>query len=112
MQISKINLLNPNFKFRKPFSNLSPAKVNFTSQDTFTKSGDYSNETARELLKSKLAENMTQEDVDVCMRNLAEISQELGIELINLPIDESHPGSLTNEQRKQFFLRVKDYIFS
>ena len=116
MQISKINFNVPtsNLKPQKPFSKSIPSKVVFLGQDKdiFSVTNDFSNEMAINLLRTKLAKCMTQEEIEDCMQSFEKICKELGIEPKNLPIDEEHPGNLTDKQRKQFFLTVKDYIFS
>ena len=117
MQISKINfnLRTPKLTPKKTFSNTTSEKLNFKAQDSdiFIKSDSFSNEAAKELLRTKLLEYLTKEESNSLVKKLEQTCEQLGVEIKNLPIDEEHPGNLTNDQLKQIsFVITSDAIVS
>ena len=106
MQIPRISLNKQNsiLKPQKISINKIPAKINFQGQntDTFTSSSEsFSNEDAMELIRAILQEGMKPEELDEQISNFESICGYLGIEPKDLPINQDHQGSLTDDQKMQ-----------
>ncbi len=106
MQIPRISLNKQNsiLKPQKISLNKIPAKINFQGQnsDTFTSSLEsFSNEDAMELIRAILQEAMEPKELEEQISNFRRICGYLGIEPKDLPINQEHKGSLTNDQKMQ-----------
>ena len=106
MQIPRISLNKQNsiLKPQKISLNKIPAKINFQGQnsDTFISSSEsFSNEDAMELIRAILQEGMKPEELDEQISNFERICGYLGIEPKDLPINQEHQGSLTDDQKMQ-----------
>ena len=76
------------------------------NKDTFEKS-EFTNEDAMALMREELKDAMPEEELNTFMENLDGMCKYLNIEPKDLPINEEHPGNLTEDQRKQVFYLLK-----
>lgn len=78
-------------------------------KDVFEKSTkkEFSNDDAMKLMREELKDAMSEKELDNYMEFLAKSCEQLEIEPKNLPINEEHPGNLTEDQRKQLFFLMK-----
>ena len=98
---------------------LSAPKMNLQGpeKDMFVKSAqkpqetkkkeEYTNEDAMALMREELKDAMQEEELNTFMENLDGMCKYLNIEPKDLPINEEHPGNLTEDQRKQVFYLLK-----
>ena len=68
---------------------------------------EFSNEDAMKLMREELKDSMPEKELDNFMGELNGMCEYLEIEPKNLPINEEHPGNLTDDQRKQIFTLLK-----
>lgn len=68
---------------------------------------EFSNEDAMKLMREELKDSMPEKELDNFMGELNAMCEYLEIEPKNLPINEEHPGNLTDDQRKQIFTLLK-----
>lgn len=72
----------------------------------------YTNEDALELMRKELKDAMSEKELDTYMTKLQESCKKLKIEPKDLPINEEHPGNLTEEQKAQLFSQtMTDVMF-
>lgn len=98
---------NPIFKAQK--MNLQgPDRDMFvkTTKAQYSKK-EFSNEDAMKLMREELKDSMPEKELDNFMDELNGMCEYLEIEPKNLPINEEHPGNLTDDQRKQIFTLLK-----
>ena len=98
---------NPIFKAQK--MNLQgPDRDMFvkTTKAQYSKK-EFSNEDAMKLMREELKDSMPEKELDNFMGELNGMCEYLEIEPKNLPINEEHPGNLTDDQRKQIFTLLK-----
>ena len=98
---------NPIFKAQK--MNLQgPDRDMFvkTTKAQYSKK-EFSNEDAMKLMREELKDSMPEKELDNFMGELNAMCEYLEIEPKNLPINEEHPGNLTDDQRKQIFTLLK-----
>lgn len=68
---------------------------------------EFSNEDAMALMREELKDSMPEKELNSFMEQLDGMCKYLEIEPKNLPINEEHPGNLTDDQRKQIFTLLK-----
>lgn len=68
---------------------------------------EFSNEDAMALMREELKDSMPKKELNSFMEQLDGMCKYLEIEPKNLPINEEHPGNLTDDQRKQIFTLLK-----
>ena len=68
---------------------------------------EFSNEDAMKLMREELKDSMPEKELDNFMGELNGMCEYLEIEAKILPINEEHPGNLTDDQRKQIFTLLK-----
>ncbi len=98
---------NPIFKAQK--MNLQgPDRDMFvkTTKAQYSKK-EFSNEDAMKLMREELKDSMPEKELDNFMGEFNGMCEYLEIEPKNLPINEEHPGNLTDDQRKQIFTLLK-----
>lgn len=98
---------NPIFKAKK--MNLQgPDRDMFvkTTKAQYSKK-EFSNEDAMKLMREELKDSMPEKELDNFMGEFNGMCEYLEIEPKNLPINEEHPGNLTDDQRKQIFTLLK-----
>ena len=103
-------LIKPNMKLQGPAKDMFVKSVQ--KPEETKKKEDYTNEDAMALMREELKDAMPEEELNTFMENLDGMCKYLNIEPKDLPINEEHPGNLTEDQRKQVFYFLKFYSLS